>query len=438
MKKFISVIVLYLLFSSSANSGPKWGKGDLQLSDYVAESFIRYIKGNVSQTPHKFAVSKDGLGYQFYYCSTGSTCSGGDSLILEECSKNSGGTECFIFASRRTIKWKNGTNPGKGNASKFSRKWSDQEIYAKLTELGFYNNSYSNKTDADIETDKEAIYPSSLFFPDKTKIDNWKQFTKYGKDTAWPFTAWAEVIKSPNDDVYDYQWQASKKLNSAINDAIKGCDDRLKKRKNVYKNSQICIVYFINGKETTVNEKIKFAEKFYGKKVSKESFEKNDWIINLSKSGIQEVKKSTDKSNDDFINQVKDLKDLLNSGVITQEEFDIAKKKIKKKKIVKKYELKGERSIALSWDGYDNLIAGTVEFDETDYKGTLNLPLPNNDGICNGSYSLQEGGKGTWQIACTNNMGAAGTLSWTKDGSVTGRGRDHDDKKVKFTVSKKS
>tara|TARA_B110000037_G_scaffold22651_1_gene25546 strand:+ start:257 stop:1141 length:885 start_codon:yes stop_codon:yes gene_type:complete len=113
-------------------------------------------------------------------------------------------------------------------------------------------------------------------------------------------------------------------------------------------------------------------------------------------------------------------------------------KKKETKKVVKKYELKGERSIALSWDGYEDLIAGTVEFDEADYKGTLNLPLPNNDGTCDGTYSLQEGGKGTWQIACTNNMGAAGTLKWTKNGGVTGSGRDHNDKKVKFTVSKKS
>ena len=108
------------------------------------------------------------------------------------------------------------------------------------------------------------------------------------------------------------------------------------------------------------------------------------------------------------------------------------------KKVVKKYELKGERSIALSWEGYEDLIAGTVEFDEADYRGTLNLPLPNNDGTCDGTYSLQEGGKGTWQIACTNNMGAAGTLKWKKDGGVTGTGRDHNDKKVKFTVSKQS
>ena len=121
---------------------------------------------------------------------------------------------------------------------------------------------------------------------------------------------------------------------------------------------------------------------------------------------------------------------------------DIVTKKVEKKKeskkITKKYELKGERSIALSWDGYENLIAGTVEFDEADYKGTLKIPLPNNDGTCDGSYSLQEGGKGTWQIACTNDMGAAGTLKWTENGGVTGTGRDHNDKKVKFTVSKKS
>ena len=114
------------------------------------------------------------------------------------------------------------------------------------------------------------------------------------------------------------------------------------------------------------------------------------------------------------------------------------KKKEKPKKIVKKYELEGDRSIALSWEGYEDLIAGTVKFDETDYRGTLKLPLPNNDGSCDGTYSLQKGGKGTWQIACTNEMGAAGTLKWIKDGGITGIGRDHNDKKVKFTVSKDS
>ena len=185
----------------------------------------------------------------------------GSEQILEECSRYSKDIECFLFARKRTIKWKNGINPAKGKASTIKSKWSDTEIKAKLTELGFYKNN-----------------------------------------------------------------------NSTSN--------------------------------TTTTPKIT-------------------------------------------------------------------------KKVVKKYSESSERSIALSWDGYEDLIAGTVEFDEADYRGTLNLPLPNNDGTCDGTYSLQEGGKGTWQIACTNNMGAAGTLKWTETGGVTGSGRDHNDKKVKFTVSKK-
>lgn len=114
------------------------------------------------------------------------------------------------------------------------------------------------------------------------------------------------------------------------------------------------------------------------------------------------------------------------------------KEKSSSNETASKYELSGERSIALSWDGYSDLIAGTVSFDEADYRGKINLPLPNNDGTCDGSYSLQQNGKGTWQISCTNNMGAAGVLEWIRDGGVTGTGRDFKDKKVKFTVSSKS
>ena len=99
------------------------------------------------------------------------------------------------------------------------------------------------------------------------------------------------------------------------------------------------------------------------------------------------------------------------------------------------YELTGKRSIALNWQNYSDLIAGTIEFDEKNYTGKINLPLPNKDGNCTGSYSLQKNGKGTWQISCNNDMGAAGTLKWIKDGGVTGQGRDYNDNKVKFTVS---
>jgi hypothetical protein len=109
------------------------------------------------------------------------------------------------------------------------------------------------------------------------------------------------------------------------------------------------------------------------------------------------------------------------------------------KKIAKKKEVKGERSVAISWDGYEELIIGTVGYEESDDgKTSMNLDLPNNDGSCEGTYLLQNGGKGTWLLACSNNMGAAGTLNWNDDGSVTGSGRDYKDKKVKFTVAKRS
>ena len=110
----------------------------------------------------------------------------------------------------------------------------------------------------------------------------------------------------------------------------------------------------------------------------------------------------------------------------------------KETKTVKKYNLKGERALALSWEGYENLIAGSLKFDEKNYKGNINLSLPNSDGTCEGSYILQDNGKGTWNLSCSNNMGAAGTLKWKKDGGVTGTGRDFNDNKVKFTLSKQS
>ncbi len=152
--------------------------------------------------------------------------------------------------------------------------------------------------------------------------------------------------------------------------------------------------------------------------------------INPGKGKISKI--SSRQSFNEIKSKLKEL------GFVGNTNKEVTEIKKNNKDTTKKYELKGERSIALSWDGYNSLIAGTVNFDEADYKGNINLYLPNNDGICEGSYSLQEGGKGTWQIACTNDMGAAGTLKWKKKGSVTGVGRDYNEKKVRFTVSKQS
>lgn len=135
---------------------------------------------------------------------------------------------------------------------------------------------------------------------------------------------------------------------------------------------------------------------------------------------------------------IDELKDKLKQyGFNNDQNVSLSNNSSNKKQVSNQNKTKEERSIAVSWEGYQDLIAGTVKFNETDHKGNLNLSLPNNDGLCDGSYSLYPDGKGTWQITCTNNMGAAGTLKWSEGSGITGSGLDYKDKKVKFTVSKK-
>ena len=149
--------------------------------------------------------------------------------------------------------------------------------------------------------------------------------------------------------------------------------------------------------------------------------------------------------NNKKIEKLKKLNDAYKSGLITKEIFESSKKRIinslsnsKKtpKKVKKKYSDKGEKPIAISWAGYSDLIAGKITFVEKDYQGSLTLDLPNNDGNCKGSYSLLINGSGTWQIACSNNMAAHGTIEWIKNKTTTGVGKDLDNKTVKFTVGK--
>ena len=97
----IFVIVIFLISNSQAAS--KWGKGELQLDDFVVEQFIKYLKGNASKTPFMFAVSVDGKGYMYYYCSSGAACDGGYGQILQECSRYSNDEECFLFAKKACV-----------------------------------------------------------------------------------------------------------------------------------------------------------------------------------------------------------------------------------------------------------------------------------------------------------------------------------------------
>jgi len=148
MRKILSTIILSLLLSTGSFAGTKKGKGEVTINDSTVDYFIKYIKGTSGRggSPAAFILSSDGYWSTYYYCSTTSGCQSSNyNSKIRECEEKTG-VDCGLFARKRTIVWKNDINPGKGKASKFSSKWSDAEIRAKLTELGFLGGSSSTST----------------------------------------------------------------------------------------------------------------------------------------------------------------------------------------------------------------------------------------------------------------------------------------------------
>ena len=150
MRKLLLITIInFFFFQTSYSSSTKYGYGDLNLSDFVVNAFIRYVKGGHTKAPYLFAVSADGKQYQSYICSAGlNNCGGGDERILEECDsysrKNNGTGNCKIFARLRTIKWDNGSSRNK----KIKSKWSNAEIKEKLKEYNLYGPTASKSKDS--------------------------------------------------------------------------------------------------------------------------------------------------------------------------------------------------------------------------------------------------------------------------------------------------
>ena len=146
MKKIIGIIILSILLSSTSFAGVKKGKGEVTMSESSVEWFIKYIRGKKSQVPLAFILSSDGSWSTYWYCAMMKSCQAGNYMpTIRKCEEKTG-VDCGLFARKKTILWKNGINPGKGKASRISSKWSDAEIRAKLTELGFLGGSSSTST----------------------------------------------------------------------------------------------------------------------------------------------------------------------------------------------------------------------------------------------------------------------------------------------------
>ena len=156
MKKLYYILILSLLLTTTSFAGVKKGKGDVILEENTLKHFIKYIKGKKNKYPIGFILSSDGSWSTYWFCPERDACAGMNyNPTIKEC-EDSTGVDCGLFARRYTILWKNGINPGKGKESRIKKKWSDEEIIAKLTELGFLdnNNSSTSTTSKKIKSKK--------------------------------------------------------------------------------------------------------------------------------------------------------------------------------------------------------------------------------------------------------------------------------------------
>tara|TARA_B110000977_G_scaffold29678_1_gene38627 strand:- start:103 stop:525 length:423 start_codon:yes stop_codon:yes gene_type:complete len=137
--KFFKILCLILIISFSSNNSyaARYGTGELKLTNSMVNYFIQYIRGKQFKYPSDFYVTLDGTDGTYWTCAEMTNCKSG-SLVndLKDCFRKTG-KECKKFAWKRTIKWNNGINPGKGKISQIKNKWSDQEIRSHLKKLGF-------------------------------------------------------------------------------------------------------------------------------------------------------------------------------------------------------------------------------------------------------------------------------------------------------------
>ena len=143
--KFFLIVVIGMMLN--VNAFAKIGKGELKLDSFAVDYFMKYIRGKGSNSPELFIISEESSWATYYYCPDGQgNCRDlSDQEGVKICERESN-VNCATFARGRTIKWKNGINKGRGKTSRINSKWSDTEIRAKLTELGFLGGSSSSST----------------------------------------------------------------------------------------------------------------------------------------------------------------------------------------------------------------------------------------------------------------------------------------------------
>ena len=137
---FYSLILLLPLSFSNANAG--YGKGELTITETGVSGFYEYLQGRKGK-PMRAVVTSDGSEFFWMYCPAAQCQASNDSQAISYCERKQD-LPCATFAVGRSVKWKNGINPG-GKAASIKKSMTLDEVRDKLAALGFLGEDYKKQ-----------------------------------------------------------------------------------------------------------------------------------------------------------------------------------------------------------------------------------------------------------------------------------------------------
>ena len=147
-KKYIPSLILFLILSFS-NAYAGYGKGKLIITENGVQGFYEYLQGRKG-TPIRAVVSSDGNRFFWRYCAYAQCAPEGDTGAVKYCERKQD-LPCATFAVGRSVKWKNGINPG-GKAAAFKKSMTIDEVRDKLAALGFLDEDHKTNEEASDKT----------------------------------------------------------------------------------------------------------------------------------------------------------------------------------------------------------------------------------------------------------------------------------------------
>ncbi len=126
-------MILGLLLIPNISYGD-YGKGELKITENGVRGFYQYLQGKKGN-PMRAVVSSDGNRFFWMYCPVARCAASNDYEAVKYCESKQR-LPCGTFAVGRSVKWKNGINPGKKEA-RFKKSMTIDEVRERLIKLGF-------------------------------------------------------------------------------------------------------------------------------------------------------------------------------------------------------------------------------------------------------------------------------------------------------------